>query len=285
MTTIFLDINDEIYIIKCLIYIITTKSYKNDTEKLENWEKATLSCPLASTNFAIIRGVFMNPSPMKIVSMYQTIWMNPIEITPNRRGDKKTHLRADIRCKRTPFSVQGEHFKTAIFWIPDGGPLHVRLRVVENLRAMILIPITVRTEKFANLFVTLKISRTLDKRENQSLDDILDYMDRNLGRYNEASHINILHALVDLFDNWAEYQMPLAASCYKQSPADHRNWVERSILPNCNNSPQFEATTTWKLVNSYWTRDWRVNESPLSPTKFYKNSPLQEYSTSDQTFS
>ena len=126
--------------------------------------------------------------------------MNPIEIILSRPGDNDTHLRADIRCKRTPFSLQGEHLITTIFWIPDGSLLQVRLRVTENLLAIILIPITVQTEEFANLFVTLKISRTLDKRENQSLDDLLDYTDNNLGRFTEVSHINILHALVDLYD-------------------------------------------------------------------------------------
>ena len=126
--------------------------------------------------------------------------MNPIEITLIRPSDNKTHLIADIRCKWTPFSLQGEHLITTIFWIPDGSPLQVRLRVTENLLAIILIPIRVQTEEFANLFVTLKISRTLDKRENQSLDDLLEYMDKNLGRFNVVSHINILHALVDLYD-------------------------------------------------------------------------------------
>ena len=126
--------------------------------------------------------------------------MNPNEIILHRPGDNKTHLRADIRCKWTPFSLQGEHLKTTIFWIPDESPLQVRLRVTENLLAIILIPITIQTEEFANLFVTLKISRTLDKRENQSLDDLLDNMDKNLGRFNEVSQINILHALVDLYD-------------------------------------------------------------------------------------
>ena len=126
--------------------------------------------------------------------------MNAIEISLHRRGDNKTHLRANIRCKCAPFSLQGEHFRTTIFWIPDGSPLQVRLRVFENLLAIILIPITVRTEEFTNLFLTLKISRTLDKRENQSLDDFLDYTVKNLGRFNEVSHINILHALVDLYD-------------------------------------------------------------------------------------
>ena len=126
--------------------------------------------------------------------------MNPREITSNRPGDNKTHSRANIRCKWTPFSLQREHFITTIFWIPDGSPLQVRLRVTEDLLVIILIPITVRTEEFANLFVTLKSSRTLDKRENQSLDDLLDYMDKNIGRFNKVSHINTLHALVDLCD-------------------------------------------------------------------------------------
>ena len=126
--------------------------------------------------------------------------MNPMEIILSRLGDNKTHLGADIRCKWTPFSLQGEQFITTIFWIPDGSLLKVRLRVTENLLAIIFIPITVRTEEFANLFVTLKISRTLDKRENQSLEDLLDYLDKILGRFNEVSHINILHALVDLYD-------------------------------------------------------------------------------------
>ena len=102
--------------------------------------------------------------------------MNSIEITLHRLGANKTHLGADIRCKWTTFSLQGEHFITTIFWIPDGSPLQARLRVTKNLLAIILIPITVRKEEFANLFVTLKISRTLDKRENQNLDDLLDSM-------------------------------------------------------------------------------------------------------------
>ena len=126
--------------------------------------------------------------------------MNPIEITLNRPVDIKTHLRADIHCKWTPLSLQGEDFITSIFWKTDGSQLQVRLRVIESLLAIILTPITVRTEEFANLFVTLKCSKTLDKRENQSLDNLLDYRDKNFGRFNEVSHINILHALVDLYD-------------------------------------------------------------------------------------
>ena len=126
--------------------------------------------------------------------------MNPIEIILGRLGDNKTHLRAHIRCKWTPFSLQGEHLITTSFWIPHGSPFQVRLRVTENLLGIILDPITVQTEGFANSFVTLKISRTLDKRKNQILDDLRDYMDKNLGRFSEVSHIKILHAFVDLYD-------------------------------------------------------------------------------------
>ena len=73
MTTIFLDIDDKIYIIKGLTYNITTKNYKIDTEKLETWEKVTCSCPSESTKFAFIESHFKNPPPTKIVSMYRAI--------------------------------------------------------------------------------------------------------------------------------------------------------------------------------------------------------------------
>ena len=73
MTTIFLDINDENYIIKSLTHNITTKSYKIDSERLTTWEKVTFSCPSEFTNFAFIEGLFENPPPTKIVSMYHTI--------------------------------------------------------------------------------------------------------------------------------------------------------------------------------------------------------------------
>ena len=78
------------------------------------------------------------------------MWMNPIEITLNRHIDK-TYLRADIRCKWTPISFRGEHFITTIFWIPDVCSLQFTIRVVENLLAIILIPMMVRAEEFVNL--------------------------------------------------------------------------------------------------------------------------------------
>ena len=73
MTTLFLEINDKIYITKSLTYNFTTKSYRIYTETLETWEKVTFSCPSESTSFAFIEGLFKNPPPTKIVSMYHTI--------------------------------------------------------------------------------------------------------------------------------------------------------------------------------------------------------------------
>ena len=125
--------------------------------------------------------------------------MNPIKTNLNRPGDNKTHSRADIRCKWTPHSLQGEYFITTIFWLPDGSLLQLRLRATENFFAIILLPKTVRTQEFANLFVIVKTSTMLDKRVNQSLNGLLDYMDQNLGRFNEVSDINILQAFDDLY--------------------------------------------------------------------------------------
>ena len=61
MTTIFLDINDEMYNIKCLTYNITRKSYKIETEKPETWEKATF-LPSRVYRFCIHRKSLQGPS-------------------------------------------------------------------------------------------------------------------------------------------------------------------------------------------------------------------------------
>ena len=124
--------------------------------------------------------------------------MNLVETSQRRSADNKKFLRVNVRCKWTPISLQREHLISATFWIPDESTLHVRIQAIENLIAVILIPITNQTEEFANLFVTLEISKSFDKGENQSLDDLLNFMDTNLGALHEVSQTNLLHALVDL---------------------------------------------------------------------------------------
>ena len=88
-----------------------------------------------------------------------------VETSLRRSADKKEFLRVNLNCKWTPLSLQREHLITNIFWIPDESTLHVRIQAIENLLAVILIPITIQTEEFTNLFVTLKISKKLDKGE------------------------------------------------------------------------------------------------------------------------
>ena len=127
--------------------------------------------------------------------------MNLVETLLRRSANNKKFLRVNLSCKWTPISLQREHLITNIFWIPDGSTLHVRIQAIENLLAVILIPITIQTEEFANLFVTLKISKKLDKGENQSLDDLLNFLDTNLGALHEVSRINVLRALIHLYDN------------------------------------------------------------------------------------
>ena len=127
--------------------------------------------------------------------------MNLVETSLQRAADNKEFLKVNLNCKWTPISPQGEHLITTIFWIPDESTLHVRIQAIENLLAVILIPISIQREEFANLFVTLKTSKKLDKGENQNSDDLLNFMDTNLGALHEVSQINLLHALVDLYDN------------------------------------------------------------------------------------
>ena len=96
MTKKFLEIKDEIYIIKGLTYYFTTQSYKIDTETLGTWEKVTFSCPSESPNFAFFDGLFKNPPPTKIVSMYYAIWKFDTTLNePNRNQSKTTCWQQD----------------------------------------------------------------------------------------------------------------------------------------------------------------------------------------------
>ena len=76
--------------------------------------------------------------------------MNLVETSLRRSGDNKEFLRVNLTCKWTPISLPGEHFISTIFWIPDESTLHVRIQAIENLLAVVLIPITIQTEEFAN---------------------------------------------------------------------------------------------------------------------------------------
>ena len=129
--------------------------------------------------------------------------MNLVETSLRRYADNKELLRVNLDYKWTSVSLQGEHSISTIFWIADENNLHlhVRIRVIENLLAVTLIPKTMQTEMFRNFFVTPKIAKKLNKREIQYKDDLMNFMDTNLGTLHEVSQINLLHALIDLYDN------------------------------------------------------------------------------------
>ena len=127
--------------------------------------------------------------------------MNLVETSLQRAADNKKLVRVNVSCKWTPISLQGEHLISTIFWSPDESTLRVRIQAIENLLAVTLNPIFIQTEEFANLLVNPKISKKLDKGENKSLNDVVNFMDTNLGELHEVSQINLLRALVDLYDN------------------------------------------------------------------------------------
>ena len=56
----------------------------------------------------------------------------------------------------------------------------------------------------------LKIFKTLIKWENQSADNLLNYTDKNPGRFIEVWLISISQILVDLCDNWTQFQKAVA---------------------------------------------------------------------------
>ena len=155
-------------------FLVSTRTSNNDQIK-------TFLCSPGSIRYPFIEAILKNPPPNHIKSQNGKFRMNLVETSLRRSAENKEFLRINLSCKWTPTSLQGEYLISTIFWIPDENTPHVRIQAIENLLAVILHPITIQTEEFANVFVTLNISKKLDKGENQSLDDLLNFIDTNLG--------------------------------------------------------------------------------------------------------
>ena len=196
----FLRIDNQLQSFVGLTFITGTKDFMVTTQSTNNDQIKTFFCSPGSTHYPFIEAILKNPPPNHFKSQNGQFRVFLVE-TSLRRSPDKEFLRVNLSCKWTPISLKEEHLISTIFWIPDESTPHVRIQAIENLLAVIIILITIQTEEFANLFVTLKISQKLDKGENQSLDDHLNFMDTNLGALHEVSQINLLHALVDLYDN------------------------------------------------------------------------------------
>ena len=176
MTLIFLRIDNQLQCIVDLTFITGTKDFMVTTQPINNDQIKTFLSSPGSTHYPFIETILMNPPPNHIESHNGNFSKNLVETSLRRSADNKESLRVNLSCKWTPISLQGEHLISTIFWVPNESTLHVRIQAIENIFAVILIPITIQTEEFANLFVTLKISKKLVRRENQSLDHLLNFL-------------------------------------------------------------------------------------------------------------
>ena len=129
----------------------------------------------------------------------------------------------------------------------------------------------------------LKIFWTLIKRENQSAENLLKYTDKNLGRFIEVSLISILQTLVDLCDNWTQFQKAVALP-FVRVPTWRSGKVSRA---NYQTQLKYQLTV-WincnlELEKSLEAREWKANQCFISSARVYRNSSLREHSSSDET--
>ena len=79
------------------------------------------------------------------------------------------------------------------------------------------------------------------------MDQLLDYLDKNLDKYDEVPHINIIHALFDLYDIRNQQQLSFATPGNKQHFRSHKYRVKRGCRKVAH-TDQYSATkTTWKM--------------------------------------
>ena len=96
----------------------------------------------------------------------------------------------NLRCKLKTKHFQGEHTIMNNYSKPSTQILQSQDRVCSESTRCNINPHNYPTEELASLFVTLKISKNLDNGENQSLDDLLNFMDTKLGALHGVSLIN-----------------------------------------------------------------------------------------------
>ena len=146
MTLIFLRIDNQLQCIVGLTFITGTKDFMAATQSTNNNQIKTFLRSPGSTHYHFIEAILKNPPPNHIKSQNGKFLMNLVETSLQRAADNQKFLRVNLSCKWTPISLPGEHLISTIFWIPDESTLHVRIQAIENLLAVILIPITIQTE-------------------------------------------------------------------------------------------------------------------------------------------
>ena len=69
MTTIFLEINNDSYLLEHLTYNSETKVFTVLTERVGDWERGNFTCPEESEHYSFIRSLYLNPPPGIIKSV------------------------------------------------------------------------------------------------------------------------------------------------------------------------------------------------------------------------
>ena len=72
MTTIFLEINNDFYLLEHLTYNSETKVFTVLTERVGDWEKVNFKCPEEAEHYSFIKNLYFNPPPGNIKSINKT---------------------------------------------------------------------------------------------------------------------------------------------------------------------------------------------------------------------
>ena len=69
MTTNFLEINNNSYLLEDSTYNSETKVFTVSTERVGDWEKVNFKCPKESEHHSSLKNLYFNPSPGNIKSI------------------------------------------------------------------------------------------------------------------------------------------------------------------------------------------------------------------------
>ena len=69
MTTVFLENNNDSYLLEHLTYNSETKVFTVLTERVGDWERVNFKCPEESEHYSFIKSLYFNPPPGNMKSI------------------------------------------------------------------------------------------------------------------------------------------------------------------------------------------------------------------------
>ena len=72
MTTIFLEINNDFYLLEHLTYNSEIKVITVFTERVGDWDKVIFKCPEESEHYSFIKSLYFNPARGNVKSINKT---------------------------------------------------------------------------------------------------------------------------------------------------------------------------------------------------------------------